>query len=198
MQSETNAKPSILSRIADKVMHSGGWFTFIRSSISSQIASWIDMGTSFVFYAWVLVALDPFYRSNLSVAIGAIIGGIVNCCINYRFTFHAKGQSVRSVAVKYAMVWIGSLLLNMYGTTGLGALLTSWKWLTESAGFTADGIFATARLTTSLVVSLAWNFLLQRSFVYRPSAFDPYAIRFVNIFVPQRRRATTADTDSDN
>ena len=48
-------------------------------------------------YSFVFVALDPFYRSNLSVAIGAIAGGIVNCCINYRFTFHAAGQSVKAV-----------------------------------------------------------------------------------------------------
>ena len=169
----------------DKVMNGHGWFTFLRSSISSQIASWIDMGSSMLFYAFVFTALDPFYRSNLSVAVGAVIGGIVNCCINYRFTFHASGQSVKAVAVKYAMVWTGSLLLNMYGTTGVASLLSRWEWLL-SIGFKPDGIFAAARLTASLVVSLAWNFVLQRSFVYRPSAFDPFAIRFVNLFIPHR------------
>lgn len=174
-----------LTKLYDKILHSGGLFTFIRSSISSQIASWVDLGTSMIFYAFVFVALDPFYRSNLSVAVGAVAGGIVNCCINYRFTFHAKGQSVKSVAVKYAMVWIGSLLFNMYGTTGLATLLSKWEWLL-SLGFTADGIFAAARLFVSLVVSLAWNFVMQRNFVYRPSKFDPYAIRFVNLFIPKK------------
>ena len=177
-------KPEWLDTLIDRVMHSGGWFTFIRSSISSQIASWVDLGTSMVFLAWVFAALDPFYRSNLSVAVGAVAGGIVNCCINYRFTFHAKGQSVKSVAVKYAMVWTGSLLLNMYGTTGLATLLSQWTWL-QSLGFKPDGIFAAARLLASLAVSLGWNFVLQRNFVYRPVAFDFYAVAFVNLFLPR-------------
>ncbi len=175
------------AKLYDKILHSDGLFTLIRSTIASQIASWIDLGTSMLFYAFVFVAIDPFYRSNLSVAVGAIIGGIVNCTINYRFTFHTKGQSVKSVAVKYTMIWTGSLLFNMYGTTGLAALLSKWEWL-RSLGFTADGIFAAARLFVSLVVSVAWNFVMQRNFVYRPSTFDPYAIKFVNFFIPKKTK----------
>lgn len=176
-----------MNKVVNKVMNGSGWFTFIRSSISSQIASWIDMGTSFVFFAFVFSALDPFYRSNLSVAVGAVAGGIVNCCINYRFTFHAKGQSVQAVAVKYAMVWVGSLLLNMYGTTGVATLMSRWQWLLD-IGFKPDGIFAASRLFASLVVSLAWNFVLQRNFVYRPSRFDRHAIALVNAFTPKHRK----------
>lgn len=169
----------IAGKAADKVMNGHGWFTFIRSSISSQIASWCDLGTRMIFYAWVFAGLDLFYRSNLSVAIGAVVGGIVNCCINYKFTFHAAGQSVKAVGLKYFMVWTGSLLLNMYGTTGLATLLSKWHWLIN-IGFRPDGIFAAATLVASLVVSLAWNFVLQRNFVYRPSKFDPTAIKIVN------------------
>lgn len=178
-----------MNKILAKILNGGGWFTFLRSSISSQIASWIDMGTSFVFFAFVFASFEPFYRSNLSVAVGAVVGGIVNCCINYRFTFHAKGQSVKAVAVKYAMVWVGSLLLNMYGTTGVATLLSKWQWL-HDIGFTSDGIFAAARLFASLVVSLAWNFVLQRNFVYRPSAFDRHAINLVNFFNPKHHKTT--------
>ncbi len=115
--------------IKDKVINGGGLFTFLRSSMSSQIASWIDMGTRFIFFSFILASLEPFYRSNLSVAIGAIIGGVVNCCINYRFTFHASGQNVKAVIVKYFLVWVGSLLLNMYGTTFLQLALSKWDWL---------------------------------------------------------------------
>ena len=165
--------------LADKVINGHGIFTFLRSSLSSQLASWIDMGTRMVFYAFVFASMSEFYRSNLSVAIGAFVGGIVNCTINYRFTFHASGQSIKAVAVKYLLVWTGSLLLNMYGTTFAAQGLSQWKWLI-SIGFKPDGIFAAATLLVSLIVSLAWNFVLQRSFVYRPSSFDPYAISFLN------------------
>ena len=170
-----------LAKIRDKFVNGGGFFTFLRSSVSSQIASWTDMGIRMVFYSFVFVALEPFYRSNLSVAIGAVVGGIVNCCINYRFTFHAQGQSVKAVSIKYLLVWTGSLLLNMYGTTFAAMALSRWDWLLR-LGFKPDGIFAASTLLVSLIVSLAWNFVLQRNFVYRPSAFDPYAIRFVGLF----------------
>lgn len=187
-------RATFLKTTYDKLMHSGGWFTFIRMSISSQIGSWVDMAASMLSYAFLFTALDPFYRSNLSVAVGAAVGGIVNCSINYRFTFHAKGQSVKAVSVKYALVWTGSLLLNMYGTTGVATLLSHWDWLL-SIGFKPDGIFAAARLTASLIVSLAWNFVLQRNFVFRPSGFDRWAIRFVNLFAPKHADSTHRDNN---
>lgn len=161
-------------------------FTFVRSSISSQISSWTDMAVSFAMFKWVLGI------AWLSTAIGAICGGIVNCIIGYKFTYHADGVSKRAVGVKFAMVWLGSLILNSSGTELLTRLLESWTWL-ESIGFSADGCFAAARLIISLVVSLAWNFVLQRHFVFRPSKFDPYAIRICNIFKRNGNRVKAND-----
>lgn len=145
-------------------------FTFVRSIVSSQTASWVDLFLGFALFAWV--GLTPF----LSTAIGAFAGGIVNCIINYRFTFHASACPWRAVAVKYAMVWAGSLLLNSFGTQILYHALERWDWL-AAQGFTDDGCFAAARLAVSLLVSWFWNFLLQRFFVYRLTSFDPYAIK---------------------
>ncbi len=179
--------------LKDKFVNGEGLVsTFLRSSVSSQMASWVDLGMSMLFYAFVFTALDPFYRSNLSVAVGAIAGGIVNCCINYRFTFHAKGQSVKAVSVKYFLVWTGSLLLNMYGTTGLATLLSHWEWLLN-LGFKPDGIFAAARLSASLAVSWGWNFVLQRNFVYRPTWFDRHAIKLVDTFSPRHAKKQATD-----
>lgn len=171
---------SNIKQVGDKVLHSNNIiFTFLRSIVSSQAGSWVDLGSRMLLYSLIFVDMDPFYRSNLSVAIGAILGGIVNCIINYKFTFHADGQSIKAVSVKYFMVWIGSLLLNMYGTTFLARPMSKWPLL-QSWGFTEDGIFATSTLLVSLLVSWFWNFLLQRRFVYRPNRFDRTAIRIVN------------------
>ena len=73
------------------------------------------------------------------------------------------------------MVWVGSLLLNAFGTQAIYFLLQHWNWL-ETVGFRPDGYYAAARLFVSLIVSWFWNFALQRYFVYRDSRFDPYAI----------------------
>lgn len=189
---EPSRERSLWRRTADKFMTGKGIFTFLRSSVSSQIASWIDMGVCFVFYAWVFMPLgkDPM-RSFLATAIGLVIGGVVNCCINYKFTFRAEHCSVKAVAVKYFLIWGGSFVLNLGGTTCLNHLLVNIPWL-EHIGIKPDGIFAFSRLSVSLIVSLAWNFLLQKNFVYVPTRFDRYAIRIVDSITFRKKRA--ADT----
>lgn len=163
--------------LSGKILKSDNFiYTFLRSGVSSQASGWADMATSFVLFAWL--HLTPF----LSSALGAVVGGVVNCVLNYKFTFHASGCPWRAVIVKYALVWAGSLLLNSFGTQALYYLLQNWTWL-ETLGFRPDGYFMAARLTISLLVSWFWNFVLQRYFVYRPTSFDPYAVRFVSALV---------------
>ncbi len=176
-----------IKTLKHKVVHGGGLFTLLRSTITAQISAWTDFAVSTLSYAFVFTIFDEFYQLNMSTAAGAIAGGIVNCTINYRFTFHAKGQSKKAVALKFFLVWIGSFLFNMYGTTGCAFLFSKWDWLIE-IGFKPTGVYAAARLFVSLIVSLAWNFVLQRWFVYRPNKFDPYAIRFVDYFLPRKKQ----------
>lgn len=152
-------------KIKDKMLHGSGIFMFLRSSAAAQIASWVDLGLGFVLFSWCGLS------SWLATGIGAVVGGCINCCINYRFTFHAKGVGVHAVAVKYLLVWTGSLLLNTYGTAGLYDLMRSLP-LFDNLGFTEKGCYAVARVSVSLIVSILWNFLLQRYFVYRQVRFD--------------------------
>ncbi len=175
---------NIIKKTGKKLLYGGGIFTFLRSSLSSQIASWIDMGSSI---ALVAVGVSQW----IATPIGAVLGGIVNCCINYRFTFHASDCPVKAVAVKYLLVWLGSVIFNTVGTALLANVLDNWNIL-ESLGFTNVGSFAAARLIVSLVVSLAWNFLMQKHFVYRQrESFDPLAIKCVDgiiSIVPRRNK----------
>lgn len=153
----------------DKVLHSNNLiFTFLRSIVSSQAASIIDLALGFVLFSWC--GLDAF----VSTAIGAVAGGAVNCAINYKFTFHADGCPWAAVIIKYAMVWIGSLLLNSFGTAWLTSAFENWHLLAV-LGVTTKGCYAAARIIVSLLVSWFWNFLLQRYFVYVPTRFDKYA-----------------------
>jgi len=167
-------------KMTDKIMRGGGLFMFLRSSMSSQVASWADLGSSIA-----LVALGV--SKWVATPVGAVIGGIVNCLINYRFTFRAANRcSMRSVAVKYIMVWLGSVIFNTIGTSLLADLLERWHLL-EILGFTNVGSFAAARLIVSLIVSLAWNYLMQKNFVYRPTDFDTTAERVSRLMWPDRK-----------
>lgn len=155
-------------------------FTFLRSIVSSQAASWVDIGMGIILFSF-------FGVSNIvATALGAISGGIINCLINYKFTFRADGCPWRAVIVKYSLVWIGSLCLNTFGTDLLYSWMSTWTWL-EDIGFARVGFYSMARIITSLLVSWMWNFLLQRYFVYRPNRFDSLAIRSTYLFYPKRK-----------
>ncbi len=177
-----------IKNISGRILNSDhiAW-TFLRSAVSSQTASWVDLLISFCLFAWA--DFTPW----MSTALGALAGGIVNCIINYHFTFHAAECSWRAVVVKYAMVWAGSLMLNSFGTQTVYYIISKWQWLIDM-GFRPDGFFAAARLVVSLAVSWFWNFLLQRYFVYRPTSFDKKAIAFVYFITPPRKHGNKKES----
>lgn len=171
-----------LKSATDKFLNSNNVvFEFLRSIFSSQAASWIDMFMSFAFFAWL--GIQPW----LATICGALAGGVTNCIINYKFTFHASDCPWKAVIVKYFMIWMGSVVFNSLGTELLYRVLVNWDWLhtvTEST----DVIFGAVRLSVSLVVSLAWNFVMQRNFVYRPTKFDARAIRLMDLIIGKREK----------
>ncbi len=144
---------------------------------TSQMSAWVDFVTSFVVFAWIGLS------GGEAAAAGAIAGGVVNCTLNYKWTFRGSDCSVTNVMIKYFMVWSGSLLLNAYGTEYLAdfffdsSLMGVW-------GFSRKLRFTIARLTVSFLVSVFWNLLLQRTFVYRPVKFD----NFLNALTARTRR----------
>lgn len=137
----------------------------LKAMLTSQLSAWVDFGMSFATFAWM------GFSASGAAAAGAISGGVVNCALNYRWTFRASKCPVLNVMIKYAMVWIGSLLLNTYGTEWLNIAFTDNARL-DSWGVDRNLRFTVARLTVSLLVSLFWNMLLQKTFVYRNVSFD--------------------------
>lgn len=177
-----------LQKVTKHLLHDDGVvFTLLRSSASSQICGWIDMIVSFVLFAFC--NMTPW----MSTATGAFVGGIFNCIINYRFTFHARDVAWRAAITKFLFVWTGSLLLNSFGTQILYYLVRDWRWLTVTMGLGDDAVFLAARLFVSLVVSLAWNFLLQRNFVFRKTRLDPYILRVLDAVGIKERKYGNAD-----
>lgn len=156
--------------IKAKFLQGGGIFMFLRSVITSQISAYTDFIVSFVFYA--LISLS----AGLSAMIGATAGGVVNCLINYKFTFRMRESSYLAIGVKFFLVWLGSLLLNTFGTQYLTNLLDN-STLLDSVNMVDNIRFTIARVVTSIIVSVFWNFLLQRYFVFRSTGFDNFIDR---------------------
>lgn len=90
-----------------------------------------------------------------ATAIGALAGGITSFSMNRRFTYGSAGVTVGSQAWRYALVSAASLGLNTAGEYLFHAVL---------------GIqYLAARVITSVIVSNAWNYPLQRYFVFSNS-----------------------------
>ena len=122
-------------------------WTFCKAQISAQVATIIDFAVS-LFMAEV-VGIWYLY----STFIGALSGGVFNCVVNYRWVFNAIGLKKKYVALKYFMVWTGSILLNTSGTY----LLTEWS----------KTHFVYSKIIVAVLVALLWNYLMQKNFVYR-------------------------------
>lgn len=146
----------------------GGIFTFLRAQLSSQLASITDFGVTII----LAKVADMYYV--YSTFTGSVCGGIVNCIINYRWTFKAQGQNKKHIAIKYVMVWVCSILLNTSGTYALTELLGKIVWLRELLGTMFDDIFIVSKVIVSLLVGWIWNFNMQRLFVYKDRNYKKY------------------------
>lgn len=134
-----------------------GWHeivTFLKAQASSLLATAVDFGVTVL-----LANLFGFYYVYATF-IGAVSGGCVNCAVNYKWTFRCRDTKKSHVALKYMLVWAGSIALNTYGTYLLTEALV--------AGAGAGGnIYIVAKMAVAILVACFWNYLLQRCFVFR-------------------------------
>ena len=107
-----------------------GWrhavWVFIKAQLSSYVASLIDFLVTIL-----LVKLSGLFYLYATF-LGSVVGGVVNCVINYGWVFHADDCKKTHVALKYLFVWGGSILLNTWGTFALTEWLTGMHWAAPS------------------------------------------------------------------
>ena len=121
--------------------------TFTKAQCSAWVASCVDFGMTLM-----LASLCGVWYGYATL-IGAFTGGLVNCGINYRWVFHATGMKKKYMAMRYLFVWIGSIVLNTFGT---------WQ-LTELSGVN----YIISKTIVAAFVAVFWNYHLQRTFVFR-------------------------------
>jgi putative flippase GtrA len=92
--------------------------------------------------------LDP----AIATAISAACGGIVNFILGRRWVFRATHHKTAPQAGRYFLVSLGSLILNACGVHVLASIF--------------HVPYVAARVAVSLVVSVTWNFPMQRTFVF--------------------------------
>lgn len=140
--------------------HRSAWM-FIKAQLSAQFASFVD------FVVTILLAklFGLFYL--YATFLGSVAGGFVNCAINYRWVFHSAECKKTHVALKYIVVWGGSILFNTWGTFFLTEWLTGMTWVNGLLGYYVDNVFILAKIIIAVLVAFFWNYHMQRVFVYR-------------------------------
>lgn len=127
--------------------------TFGKAQISAWIASFVDFAVT------IILAQFAELWYGYSTFIGALMGGVTNCIINYKWVFHPDSINKRHIAARYMMVWTGSILLNTFGTL----------YLTEATGVS----FIIVKAAVAVAVAVLWNYQMQRLFVFNAKLSRP-------------------------
>lgn len=133
----------------DKLL--GSVFIFGKAQVSAFIGGMSD-------YAIMVFITEVFHvHYTISIAIGGIIGAVVNFSLNRMWTFKSKEQpykhSINKQLIKFVLVVINSILLKSSGTY----FVTSFLKID----------YKISRIIVDLFVSIALNYTLQKNWVFK-------------------------------
>lgn len=123
--------------------------TFCKAETSAAVASAVDFAVTLI----LAELLGVWY--GYATFIGALSGGVVNCSVNYRWVFTAQRMGKVQIAMRYLLVWVGSILLNTLFT----------YLVTEFVGIS----YIIAKVAVAVMVAILWNYKMQRSYVFASS-----------------------------
>jgi putative flippase GtrA len=119
---------------------------FLKANVASLVASLSD-------YLITILLVQLFHADVVWAGVtGTVCGGIINFMIGRHWVFRAGNQGAGKQARRYFVVWLGNLILNA----------TGMYLLTKQAGVH----YILAKLVTSLLVAVGWNYPLQKKYVF--------------------------------
>ena len=118
-----------------------------RHQVASLLSTAVDFGV-------MILSVELLHLSPVAgTVVGATSGAFTNFQLGRHFTFGAWEDQVAPQALRYALISAASAGLNALGEYGVHDRLgVQYLW---------------ARTAVAVVVSLFWNFPLQRYFVFR-------------------------------
>lgn len=123
--------------------------TFIKANIASVFASFFD-------YLLTILLVQLIYADKVWAGIaGTVFGGIINFSINRHWVFKAAHTNLNLQGKRYFITWSGNLFLNAAGLYCLINLINVQ--------------YMVAKIATSLIVALFYNYPLQKRYVFKIS-----------------------------
>lgn len=137
---------------------------FLKAQFSAIIATACDFLLTAFLYQVLGMSLA------ISILLGALTGGVVNCVINYRWTFKAAGDqsgqeklSKGGVAFRYTLVWAGSIILNTLGNVLVVSILEAC-----GGGERASlQLVMIVKAVIAILVAIFWNYTMQKRYVFK-------------------------------
>lgn len=121
--------------------------TFIKANVASFIASSCD-------YSITVLLKEIFKIGEWTAGVsGTVTGGIVNFFVSRHWVFKAHTVKAHLQAKKFILTWTGNLFLNASGYY----LLIHYTSIH----------YIIAKLITSLTVAFAYNYPLQKKYVFK-------------------------------
>ena len=126
-------------------------FTFSKAQLSAFGGGMIDYG--------IMVFLTELFHLHytVNILISGVIGAVINFSLNKKWTFHSKNQpykhGLKVQLIKFILVVINSIFMKSYGTF----------LITQFIGID----YKISRLFVDAVVSLVFNFNLQKYWVFK-------------------------------
>ena len=159
-----------------KFLTKGGFFLFLRSQLSSQMATIADNTIAILLKKTLdilkIKVIYLFYGSItsyvLATIVGQICGGAVSCFLNYKWAFKDLKIKLQYVIIKFLLIWIGSLSLNTFFTFLITEWLKNTKIATSIFGiYNSDDVFIFVKLFVAIIIGVVWNFLMYKYFVFK-------------------------------
>lgn len=120
---------------------------FVKAQAASLVASGVDFLVTFL----AVELLGWWYVTG--TVTGTLAGGILHFALGRTWIFQATDKTITTQAMKYVMVWNGSLALNAAGVFAL----------THYAGVN----YLFSKLFISILVGFFYNYIIQKKYVFK-------------------------------
>ncbi len=121
--------------------------TFLKYNIVAGIATAVDFAVLIflteIFHIWYM----------LSAVTGAVSGGVTSFVLERNWTFMKKDGKLSAQALKYAAVWVTSIMLNIAGLY----LLTEYAKLQ----------YIMSKAIVAVIVGIGFNFLMHKYYIFK-------------------------------
>jgi putative flippase GtrA len=121
--------------------------TFLKAQTAS-------VGATIVDFLVTVLAVELFGSWYvMGTILGTASGGVVHFALSREWVFQAEDTRVSTQAIRYFIIWNGSLALNAAGIY----IITHY----------ADISYLISKVITSVVIGVGYNYLMQKIFVFR-------------------------------